>query len=119
MELVSLTGVKVSAGPKPVDVHVGLRIRNRRKELGLSQTNLGEAIGVTFQQLQKYERGVNRIGASRLAAIAGALGVPIGYFFPDDSAEMPVKIDLAARIADIEQRLDAILKELRDLRKLF
>jgi transcriptional regulator with XRE-family HTH domain len=69
--------------------------------------------------LQKYERGANRVGASRLAAIARALNVPISYFFPDDDAEMPATVDVAARIADIEKRLDGILKELRQLRKLF
>ena len=105
-------------GPKPVDVHVGLKIRNRRKELGLSQGNLGTAVGVSFQQMQKYENGSNRVGASRLAAIARALGVSIGYFFPDDDAELPMTADVAARVADLETRLRVIHKELERLRRL-
>lgn len=60
-------------GPHPVDVHVGLKVKNRRLMLGLSQDELAEAIGVTFQQVQKYERGTNRISVSRLAEIAIAL----------------------------------------------
>ena len=68
--------------PNETDVLVGARVRLRRAELGLSQTTLGEKLGVTFQQVQKYEKGTNRIGASRLLAIAGVLDVPVGYFFP-------------------------------------
>lgn len=67
--------------PHPVDLHVGRRIRDRRVIIGLSQEKLARAIGVTFQQVQKYERGVNRLGASRLFETATALGVPISYFF--------------------------------------
>lgn len=66
-----------------VDAHVGQRIRMRRTLLGLSQSQLGEALGLTFQQVQKYERGANRIGASRLYAIAELLGVEVSYFFDD------------------------------------
>src|SRR3712207_4542560 len=66
-----------------VDHLVGARVRLRRQSLGMSQTELGEKIGVTFQQLQKYETGANRIGASRLVSIAGALGVPITFFFEE------------------------------------
>ena len=62
--------------PDPIDQHVGRRVRMRRKMLGVSQTKLGNAIGVTFQQLQKYEKGSNRIGASRLTQIANVLKVP-------------------------------------------
>jgi transcriptional regulator with XRE-family HTH domain len=64
-------------------VHVGARVRLRRTLLGLSQEKLGEALGLTFQQVQKYERGVNRIGASRLFDLARVLDVPIGFFFDD------------------------------------
>jgi len=64
-----------------VDAHVGQRIRQRRTQLGISQTNLGQALGVTFQQVQKYEKGVNRVGSSRLAQIAEVLQVPIESFF--------------------------------------
>ena len=64
-----------------VDAHVGQRIRQRRTQLGVSQTKLGQALGVTFQQVQKYEKGVNRVGSSRLAQIAEVLQVPIESFF--------------------------------------
>ncbi|MFT9257768.1 MAG: helix-turn-helix domain-containing protein [Acetobacter sp.] len=66
-----------------IDAHVGKRIRLRRTLLGLSQEKLGEALGVTFQQIQKYERGANRVGASRLYDIATVLDVPISFFFDD------------------------------------
>lgn len=66
-----------------VDMHVGRRIRLRRTLLGLSQEKLGEALGITFQQVQKYERGANRVGASRLYDLASALDVPISFFFDD------------------------------------
>jgi transcriptional regulator with XRE-family HTH domain len=67
--------------PNPVDIHVGSRVRLRRLLLGLSQEKLGDELGVTFQQVQKYERGANRIGASRLYRVAEVLEVPIGFFF--------------------------------------
>ncbi len=67
----------------PVDVHVGKRLRLRRSMLGMSQDHLGKEIGVTFQQIQKYERGVNRIGSSRLYDFSNILSVPVGYFFED------------------------------------
>jgi transcriptional regulator with XRE-family HTH domain len=67
--------------PNPIDVHVGLQVRLRRKELKISQEKLAEALGLTFQQVQKYERGANRISASKLYEIARALHVPIGWFF--------------------------------------
>ena len=69
--------------PSPVDVHVGARVRVRRTLLGMSQTTLGDAIGITFQQVQKYERGANRISASRLFALSRVLDVPVEYFFDD------------------------------------
>ena len=67
--------------PNPVDVHVGSRVRLRRLLIGMSQDKLGEELGVTFQQVQKYERGANRIGASRLFNISRVLGVPVDFFF--------------------------------------
>ena len=67
----------------PIDVHVGQRIRLRRNLLGLSQEKLGDALGLTFQQVQKYERGVNRVGASRLLVLARVLDVPVGFFYDD------------------------------------
>ncbi len=69
--------------PSPIDVHVGSRIRLRRTLMGLSQERLGEALGLTFQQVQKYERGVNRVGASRLFDLSRILDVPISFFFDD------------------------------------
>ena len=68
-------------GPHPVDVHVGGRVRLRRTLLGMSQTDLGHALGLTFQQLQKNERGFNRIGASRLYQLSLIFGVPVTDFF--------------------------------------
>jgi transcriptional regulator with XRE-family HTH domain len=68
-------------GPNPVDVHVGSRVRLRRTLLGMSQEKLGEALGLTFQQVQKYERGVNRIGSSRLFHLSQILDVSITFFF--------------------------------------
>jgi transcriptional regulator with XRE-family HTH domain len=67
--------------PNPIDVHVGARVRLRRMLLGMSQDKLGDALGLTFQQVQKYEKGVNRIGASRIYDLARTLAVPIDYFF--------------------------------------
>jgi len=66
---------------KHVDVLIGAKIRERRLELGLSQEKLGGLLGITFQQVQKYERGANRVGASRMVDVAHALGVPPSYFF--------------------------------------
>lgn len=74
--------------PSPVDVHVGSRIRLRRGQLGVSQEELGDALGVAYQQVQKYERGANRVGASRLFDISRVLDVPIVFFFEDMSASM-------------------------------
>ena len=67
--------------PNPVDVHVGARMRMRRMMLNVSQEKLGEALGVSFQQIQKYEKGTNRIGAGRLQDVATQLQVPISYFY--------------------------------------
>ena len=69
--------------PNPIDKHVGSRVRMRRVLIGMSQERLGGALGLTFQQVQKYEKGTNRIGASRLQQIAGVLSVPPAFFFED------------------------------------
>ncbi|WP_430514411.1 helix-turn-helix domain-containing protein [Pannonibacter phragmitetus] len=69
--------------PNPIDVHVGSRVRLRRMMLGMSQEKLGESLGITFQQIQKYEKGTNRIGASRLQHISTVLKVPVAFFFED------------------------------------
>jgi transcriptional regulator with XRE-family HTH domain len=76
-------GRRKSDKPNPIDVQVGSRVRLRRNMLGLSQEKLGEAIGLTFQQVQKYERGANRIGASRLHELSRVLDVPVAFFFDD------------------------------------
>lgn len=73
--------------PNPIDIHVGSRIRLRRTMLGMSQEKLGESLGITFQQIQKYEKGTNRVGASRLQNIAGFLNVPAAFFFEDAPGE--------------------------------
>jgi len=67
----------------PIDAHVGSRVRQRRMLLGMSQEMLGKAVGLTFQQIQKYERGINRIGASRLFTLSKVLSVPIAFFFDE------------------------------------
>ncbi|WP_107678009.1 helix-turn-helix domain-containing protein [Agrobacterium sp. LAD9] len=72
--------------PNQIDINVGARIRHRRKILGYSQGRLAESLGVTFQQVQKYEKGVNRVGASRLQAIAAVFDVPVSFFFEDSAA---------------------------------
>jgi transcriptional regulator with XRE-family HTH domain len=72
--------------PDPVDVYVGSRVRLRRTLLGMSQGKLGDAIGLTFQQVQKYERGANRVSSSRLFDLTRVLDVPVSYFFDEMSA---------------------------------
>lgn len=67
----------------PIDAHVGTRVRLRRMLVGMSQERLGELLGLTFQQVQKYEKGVNRIGAGRLFEISDILNVPVSYFYED------------------------------------
>ncbi|HET6468148.1 MAG TPA: helix-turn-helix domain-containing protein [Geminicoccaceae bacterium] len=69
--------------PDPIDVHVGQRLKLRRSLVGMSQERLADLLGITFQQIQKYERGTNRIGSSRLYQLAGILGVPVGWFFDE------------------------------------
>ncbi len=73
--------------PDPVDVHVGGRLRMRRMLVGMSQEKLGESLGLTFQQVQKYEKGTNRIGASRLYKISQILSVPVNFFFDNIPSE--------------------------------
>jgi len=97
--------------PDPIDIHVGGRVRNRRKQRSMSQTTLGKILGITFQQVQKYERGTNRIGSSRMFRISEALEVEVGYFFEglQPPAE-PLKIKqaikkLANQIGDLAEAL--------------
>lgn len=82
-ELQTPEAAESSLKPSPIDAHVGARIRLRRTLMGMSQERLGESLGLTFQQIQKYERGVNRVGASRLYDLARVLDVPISFFFDD------------------------------------
>jgi transcriptional regulator with XRE-family HTH domain len=84
--------VRGKKSPNPTDIHVGSRVRLRRMMLGMSQEKLGDALGITFQQIQKYEKGTNRIGASRLQHIASVLSVTPGFFF-DDGPAAPGNLD--------------------------
>ena len=90
--------------PNPVDIHVGGRVRLRRMLLGMSQEKLGEHLGLTFQQVQKYEKGINRIGASRLFDLAQVLGVPVQFFYEEipltSAAEREALPGFAERPAD-------------------
>jgi transcriptional regulator with XRE-family HTH domain len=92
-----LEGAVATRSPLPVDVLVGQNIRIGRLQKGLSQTALGQCIGVTFQQIQKYEKGANRVGASRLQQIANALGVPIPTLFDGASTASHGSPDQSAR----------------------
>jgi len=86
--------------PNPIDVHVGSRVRLRRNMLGLSQEKLGEAIGLTFQQVQKYERGANRIGASRIWELSRILDVSVQFFFDHED---PVRAPATHGFAETPQ----------------
>lgn len=79
---------KTPGQPNPIDIYVGARLRQRRTLLGMSQGKLGDTVGLTFQQIQKYERGANRIGASRLYDLSRILDVSISYFFDDMPEEI-------------------------------
>ena len=85
--------------PNPVDIHVGNRVRMRRVLIGMSQEKLGEELGLTFQQVQKYEKGANRIGASRLFHISKILNVPVSFFFDDIPGEMSGALGEGAQAA--------------------
>jgi transcriptional regulator with XRE-family HTH domain len=124
----------VKKSPSDADRHIGRRIRLRRISIGMSQERLGELLGLTFQQVQKYEKGMNRVGAGRLVDVAQALGVPVGYFFegyvketspdsPGDSLQplisTPDGLALArafARIDDstVRKRLVAVVESMAD-----
>ena len=77
--------------PSPVDVHVGARMRQRRTLLGMNQTKLGDALGLSYQQVQKYESGANRMGASRLFDLSRVLDVPVEHFFEEMPAEVAAR----------------------------
>src|SRR5215467_2730040 len=95
----------------PVDVHVGARMRQRRTLLGMSQEKLGTAVGLTFQQIQKYERGSNRIGSSRLYEFAKVLDVPVSYFFDEMPSHGPSGRDRKSEAArPLEPEKDPLVK---------
>ncbi|HZZ89543.1 MAG TPA: helix-turn-helix domain-containing protein [Caulobacteraceae bacterium] len=94
--------------PNPVDLHVGARIRLRRRMQGVSQEKLADALGLTFQQVQKYERGANRVSASKLYEIAAALKAPVAYFF-DGLADPTTDGEANAAGASDEQTVHAFL----------
>ncbi len=105
--------------PNPIDAYVGSRVRTRRLMLGMSQERLAEQIGVTFQQVQKYEKGTNRIGASRLQAIAGVLAVPVAFFFQQDNTQ-PLNTDGLGAISGLEDLSEFLTsKEGLSLNKAF
>lgn len=78
----------MTSNPDPIDVHVGSRVRLRRTLLGMSQEKLGKALGLTFQQIQKYERGANRIGSSRLFRLSKIMDVPVTFFFEEMASDV-------------------------------
>ena len=88
MDRKKVRGRMADGQPNPIDVHVGKRVRVRRMSLGLSQEALANRLGITFQQVQKYERGTNRMGSSRLYDISVALDVPVSFFFDDMPEEV-------------------------------
>jgi transcriptional regulator with XRE-family HTH domain len=100
--------------PNPIDVHVGSRIRLRRTLLGISQATLAEAIGLTFQQVQKYEKGANRVSSSRLYDLGQILDVPLSYFFDEMSAgvsaQSPSGLMLSKQRPESEQEKDPLAK---------
>jgi transcriptional regulator with XRE-family HTH domain len=100
--------------PNPVDVHVGSRVRLRRTLLGMSQEKLGDALGLTFQQVQKYERGANRVGASRLYDLSRVLDVPVSYFF-DEFSDRPLLAEAGEASADPYQPNPMMKRETLEL----
>jgi transcriptional regulator with XRE-family HTH domain len=102
----SARGRMPSGKPNPVDAHVGRRVRLRRTLLGMSQEKLGQAIGLTFQQVQKYERGTNRIGASRLWDLSRVLDCPTSFFFEemDEATAQTSPRNLSVETPDAEPR---------------
>ena len=104
--------------PSPVDVHVGSRVRLRRSLLGMSQEKLGAALGLTFQQVQKYERGTNRISASRLWDLGRILDVPISFFFDamEISGSRTMTGETSARDGSIDREAARLMKALHGVK---
>lgn len=99
--------------PNPIDKHVGSRVRMRRMMIGMSQEKLGEKLGITFQQIQKYEKGTNRVGASRLQQIATSLSVPPSFFFegapvPEDGGNSFAEPPSPAYVSDFLATSDGL-----------
>ena len=117
---------KTTKGPNPIDVHVGRRVRIRRVLCGMSQTALATELGLTFQQLQKYESGANRISASRLWQISQTLDVPVAWFFygldgepfDDPSHGLRTKRDTLELVRSIQACPPDVQKQLRGLVKI-
>lgn len=107
--------------PHPVDIHVGKQLRLRRTILGLSQEAIGNAIGVTFQQVQKYERGVNRMGSSRLYEFAKCLSIPVSYFFEglEKSQIFPLQSGVAEETAVFEDERTSSRETLEMIRAYY
>ena len=104
--------LKTKGVPDNVDRYVGQKIRQARKKIGYSQEKLAEAIGLTFQQVQKYEHGVNRVSCGRILQISTALGQPITYFFPDFHTK-PTDISIyKSQIRQLEMRIDFLVKKI-------
>lgn len=102
----------------PIDTHVGQRLRLRRTMTGMSQERLGDAIGVSFQMVQKYERGDCRVGASRLMKIAAALGVPVSFFFESFQGAAPMGLSVAEDKKSLDEKM-LHSKETIDLLKAY
>lgn len=94
--------------PHPVDIHVGKKVREARNLEGLSQEELGKKLGISFQQVQKYEKGSNRIGSSRLYEISRALETPIEYFFDGIEDDKPQGRPISRRALSIAKKLEEI-----------
>ena len=100
--------------PNAIDVYVGHQIRQRRTSLGISQEQLATVLGISFQQVQKYERGLNRVGASRLYDMMRALDVPIGYFFEDAPGSTPRPLGGLRGLRETQQALDTDILNRRE-----
>jgi transcriptional regulator with XRE-family HTH domain len=100
--------------PNPIDIHVGSRIRLRRTLLGISQERLAEAIGLTFQQVQKYEKGTKRVSSSRLVDLANVLAVSVSYFFEEMGANVqnqtPALLMNAKKLPEMDQEKDPMAR---------
>ena len=106
--------VRLKKMKHPVDVHVGQRVRQRRWLVGLTQQQLGDKVGIKFQQIQKYETGTNRISASRMWDIAAAMGVPVSFFFVGLNGQAPETGELAGNILVDREAYDLVRAYLRD-----